>query len=868
MTSIVPDLDTTTFEELVEQGRSQIPRYAPGWTDHNLHDPGMTLLDLLAWIVDQQVYRVGFVGDRHLEAFARLLGARTQGPTPARGVLWPQRSIDAERALAAGAEVRCATEPDLPFALETALHLSPARLTELVVEGAGAPLVVPNEGDRTTPLSLAPSGPGGRSTLVLRFDRPLVAMPPAPVSIGVAVEPPPGQPPEPGVHTWGPLRFEHRRGDEPWTEAEVISDGTAALAQSGVVVVQVPTSDATTSFEPSELRLVLDGDAVPLERRIRRIAVNALPVVQQAVEVAATLEQGTGLPDQVVAFDSTGLVDADALEIRVGDEVWERRSSLVSAGPDDRVYVRRPHELVFGNGVNGRIPATDAAIRRGPVTRTLGERARVRAGLAWDVPALGADGSAFATTISPIGGGEGATDLAGLLVAARRSATTRQVLLTNDELGAAARLLPGFAVARAEVLDGFHPDVPDRRIDGTRTLVVIPHRRREDPAATARPAYLAAVRRLLEDRRVLGDRLVIAGHAIVAVSLEVTVRGAAGRRPGGRPRSGHGSPALPVHRRGWGRRHGSMAPRPEGHVRGGDLARGRVRRRARGRVVRDRSGRRATRRGTDRPRPGRGRRGRRARPPRGGGENVSRLPDLAYHFATQAQWRAGVRDDLRVDGASIRAPGSLRARLLPGSGPRRPWRADRRRPVWSPAVGATGGPVGPAMGRARRRPARNARAGSGADRGRDQRRAALARDADRGRAPRRALPPTAGRQRGRGGRGRPAGRAVRRRVGRHLVADDSTPGLPHAGAARLLGRADRRARARPAGRRRHGTRGGDAGRHGGRRTVEEVAHRHGRASSSDHRGRSVGPRRRCRRACGRRRRRRSGGPPPRRRHRS
>ena len=523
MTSIVPDLDTTTFDGLVERGRSQIPRYAPGWTDHNVHDPGMTLLDLLAWIVDQQVYQVGFVGDRHLAAFAALLGARPHGPSPARGVLWPQRSIDAERALAAGAKVTCATEPDLPFALEEALHISPARLTELVVHADGTPLVVPNEDDRTTPLSLAPSAPGGRSTVVLRFDRPLVAMPPAPVSIGVVVEPPPGPPPEPCVHSWGPLRFEHRRGDEPWTEADVIADGTAALARTGAVVVQVPASDATTSIEPSELRLVLDGDAVPLERRIRRVAVNVLPVVQQAVDAAATLEQGTGLPDQEVPFDSTDLFDAGSLEIRVGDEVWEERSALAMAGPDDGVYLRRPRELVFGNGVNGRIPAIHAAIQHGPVTRTLGDRARVRAGLAWDVPALGPDGSAFAITISPIGGGEGATDLGGLLVAARQSATTRQALLTDDELGAAARLLPGFAVARAEVLDGFHPDVPDRRIDGTRTLVVIPHRRREDPAAPPRPAYLAAVRRLLADRRVLGERLVIAGHAIVAVALDLAL---------------------------------------------------------------------------------------------------------------------------------------------------------------------------------------------------------------------------------------------------------------------------------------------------------------------------------------------------------
>ena len=128
-----------------------------------------------------------------------------------------------------------------------------------------------------------------------------------------------------------------------------------------------------------------------------------------------------------------------------------------------------------------------------------------------------------ATNRSPIDGGEAATDLADLLVAARRSAATRHALLTDEELGAAARLLPGFAVARAEVLDGFHPDVPDRWIDGTRTLVVIPHRGPDDPAAAPAPTYLAAVRRLLGGRRVLGDRLVIAGHAIVAVAIDVAV---------------------------------------------------------------------------------------------------------------------------------------------------------------------------------------------------------------------------------------------------------------------------------------------------------------------------------------------------------
>lgn len=48
---------------------------------------------------------------------------------------------------------------------------------------------------------------------------------------------------------------------------------------------------------------------------------------------------------------------------------------------------------------------------------------------------------------------------------------------------------------------------------------------------------------------------------------------------------------------------------------------------------------------------------------------MSRLPDTAYHFATEAQWRTGVRDDLAVVGGSLRAPRSRRVVFVAGSGP-------------------------------------------------------------------------------------------------------------------------------------------------------------------------------------------------------
>ena len=38
-----PTLDNRSFDQLVAEGRSQIPRLAPQWTDHNASDAGITL---------------------------------------------------------------------------------------------------------------------------------------------------------------------------------------------------------------------------------------------------------------------------------------------------------------------------------------------------------------------------------------------------------------------------------------------------------------------------------------------------------------------------------------------------------------------------------------------------------------------------------------------------------------------------------------------------------------------------------------------------------------------------------------------------------------------------------------------------------
>ena len=57
MTNLQLVLDDIDFERLLELGRSVIPTIAPAWTDHNTHDPGIMLTELVAWIADAQVSR-------------------------------------------------------------------------------------------------------------------------------------------------------------------------------------------------------------------------------------------------------------------------------------------------------------------------------------------------------------------------------------------------------------------------------------------------------------------------------------------------------------------------------------------------------------------------------------------------------------------------------------------------------------------------------------------------------------------------------------------------------------------------------------------------------------------------------------------
>jgi len=87
MPLLLPNLDDRTWADLVAEATSLIPVYGPQWTDQNYSDPGITLIELCAWIAEMDIYQLNQISDRERLKFLALVGVSPRPPRPARAVL-------------------------------------------------------------------------------------------------------------------------------------------------------------------------------------------------------------------------------------------------------------------------------------------------------------------------------------------------------------------------------------------------------------------------------------------------------------------------------------------------------------------------------------------------------------------------------------------------------------------------------------------------------------------------------------------------------------------------------------------------------------------------------------------------------------
>lgn len=82
----IPNLDDRRFQDLVDEAKRMIPNFLPEWTNHNVSDPGVALIELFAWMTELTLYRLNRVPDRLYTSFLDLVGI---SPYPAEAATVP-----------------------------------------------------------------------------------------------------------------------------------------------------------------------------------------------------------------------------------------------------------------------------------------------------------------------------------------------------------------------------------------------------------------------------------------------------------------------------------------------------------------------------------------------------------------------------------------------------------------------------------------------------------------------------------------------------------------------------------------------------------------------------------------------------------
>src|ERR1700693_1339808 len=87
MTLLLPNLDDRAWADLAAEGTALIPVYGAEWTDQNYSDPGITLIELLAFVAEMDIYQLNQISDHERLKFLSLVGVAPKPPIAAEVVL-------------------------------------------------------------------------------------------------------------------------------------------------------------------------------------------------------------------------------------------------------------------------------------------------------------------------------------------------------------------------------------------------------------------------------------------------------------------------------------------------------------------------------------------------------------------------------------------------------------------------------------------------------------------------------------------------------------------------------------------------------------------------------------------------------------
>jgi predicted phage baseplate assembly protein len=527
----IPKLADKTFEEILQEARALISRYAPDWTDHNLHDPGITFLELFAWIAEMQMYYADRLTEEHYRKFLEMAGFSQFGLRPATAAL-SFGNVTAETTLPAHTQVVALMGTEkISFETEEEIVLAPVRLKALKTV-SGPDVIDRTQANERNDISFPAFGerPEKGSALHLGFDKPL---PSRDVSLSIFLF----EDDLPALATHGdePARitlsveivWEYLEGGL-WRPLPVKDDGTSALTRSGRVIIEGPSGmDMLSGFFWIRCRLAKGGyEIAPV---IDRVLMNTVTAIQIETIVDEDLGGGDGFPGQKKTVKKPPVLQkSQVVEISMGGGIWEawhQVADFEDSGPQDRHYHidEETGEILFGNGLNGLIPSPGDQLRVSYKT-SLGSKGNIPEDRAFLITTSGF-GDIICRNPKKAEGGKDPEPIASAKTRARRDMTVPYRAVTAADFEEAALSTPGLRVARARAITNFNPLYPCvLNFPNWVTLVVMPVTRETEATPLPGQGFLDTVSRHLDRHRLVTTGVSVVGPKYVRISVSCSVK--------------------------------------------------------------------------------------------------------------------------------------------------------------------------------------------------------------------------------------------------------------------------------------------------------------------------------------------------------
>lgn len=560
MPLIAPNLDDRQFADIVAEAKTLIPRYAPEWTNFNETDPGITLVELFAWMTEILIYRLNQVPDRNYIKFLQLIGIELQPAQPARAELtFTLARPDISTVIVPlGTQVAAQGSTGQPVVFETdqALIAIGAQLTQIeTFDGFGYTLQTKKNAAQSQ--WFYPFGPKPQpgNALLLGFSSPK-ALPTEQINLAVSLFQDGLTPPVMKCATAIPppaaLIWEYFDGAQ-WQLINIDSDGTRAFSQAGHILFPGPGNLAKAA--PKSNIFLVDGlywirarvqsASYEMPPQISAIRTNSISATQAITFTDEVLGTSNGLPNQTFQVANTSVMvldtpiqvtNSDGVKVSVtslrleidegqGFMAWQEVDDFFSSGPNDRVFTidRNIGVITTGTGEHGRIPvinqtSTDPNVVARSYRAGGGLQGNVAANsitqLQTSVPSVDT-----VTNNDPATGGTDEESVVDAKLRATLALQSKDRAVTPDDFQYLATQAPGANVKRAYALALYHPNFPNGPIPGVVTVIVVPNS--PDPAPTPNQTTLKAVCAYLDTHRLLTSEVYVVGPVYRKIKVQV-----------------------------------------------------------------------------------------------------------------------------------------------------------------------------------------------------------------------------------------------------------------------------------------------------------------------------------------------------------